>query len=320
VKTIHFQKFTCSGDTFNTIRARMKEAAWEPGMTRGFGMIGEEVNEIHGALYSERAFTLKRVFDPNKRTEDDEVVRRMTRARFILDFTRGTIGFHERKNMKAVVEALDALPGVTFGLADFKLDVFALLEDLGQHFNGVQIERLGVGNYMEHKHALEADVAFKPSEKNKAWDAARAYAKQLRAFVAKVDLGKKDGKPLRIKLAVNQRAAVSFSEDVTEEMRTFVLGSLQRFDLDKESELESYGIGKTAEELAVDKLRAQTIIKHSKDKNWVSVAQRVVEAIDKQLDLAADSALSKAVRDFRKTAKKLGGVEIVHNGKSVKVG
>lgn len=320
-QTLHFQKFNCSADTFKSIRAAMKEAAWEPGNTRGFGTVGEDPNEIHGALYAERAFTLKRVFDPNKRTEEDETVRRLTRARFIINFTRGTIAFYERTGMKGVVEALDGLPNITFGLADFKLDVFEVLNELGQSYNETQIERLGIGDYMERTHALTADVAFKPSENGKAWDAVNAYKKQLRAFAVTIKHGKKaNGTALKVKVAVNERGAVTFSDNVPTEMRDHVLGMLQRFDMDKDAQPERYGVGKSEVDLAIDRHRAETVLKHSKDEGAKSLARTVIDAIDAEFQGRATGKMDEAVRAFRKAAKKLGGVEIVAGGKSVKVG
>lgn len=302
----------------------MKELAWEPGMTRGFGMIGEEVNEIHGALYSERAFTLKRVFDPNKRTEDDEVVRRMTRAKFILDFKRGTIGFHERKDMKGVVEALDGLPNVTFGLADFKLDMFEVLSELGQSYKETQIDRLGIGDYMERTHALTADVAFKPSENGKAWDAVNAYKKQLRAFAVTIKHGKKaNGTALKVKVAVNERGAVTFSDNVPTEMRDHVLGMLQRYDLDKDAQPERYGVSMDKEALLAEKALAEALAAHGIKDGQKSFARSVIDVLDARLSgrtKDADEATARAVRELRKAAKKCGGLEIVAGGKSVKVG
>ena len=50
-------------------------------------------------------------------------------------------------------------------------------------------------------------------------------------------------------MAVNERGAITFSDNVPTEMRDHVLGMLQRFDMDKDAQAESYGIGKTAKKL-----------------------------------------------------------------------
>lgn len=320
MQTMHFQKFQCSGDTFKTIRALMKEAEWQPGSTRGFGMVGEDPNVIHGALYSEVAHTLKAVFDPNKRTEEDEVVRRLGRKRFILDFKRGQLSVHNRADFKPVIEALDALPGVVFSTADYKLNVFELLEQVGKGWAKLDITKLGVSDFIEGKHNLIADVGFKPADQREVWNAARKYKDQLKAFALTI----KGDKNLKFKCAVNSRGAVAMSEEAPTDFRDYVLGLLNTHDTEGEAAapVERHGFSDDPVELGIDKMRATVILRHAKNEKDKAFAQSVIDAIDKRLSgqvKAADEATAKAIRELRKAAKKCGGLEITSGGKTVKV-
>lgn len=323
MQTMHFQKFQCSGDTFKTIRALMKEAEWQPGATRGFGMAGEDPNVIHGALYSEVAHTLKAVFDPNKRTEEDEVVRRLGRKRFILDFKRGQLSVHSRADFKPVIEALDALPGVVFSTADYKLNVYAFLSDAARVYAKNEITKLGVSDFIESKHNLIADVGFKPADQREVWSAAHKYKDQLKAFALTIKTGPNAG--TKFKCAVNSRGAVAMSEEAPTDFRDYVLGLLNTHDTEGEgaAPVERHGFSDDPEVLKVERAMAAALEAHGINDGHRKLARSVMDVLDKRLSgqvKAADEATAKAIRELRKAAKKCGGIEIAGGGKTVKVG
>ena len=319
--TLHFMKFSCSGDTFKTIRARMTEAAWAPGDTRGFGMVGEDPNVIHGALYSEVAHTLKKVFDPNKRTEEDEIVRRMGRTRFILDFKRGQLAAYHRADLKTVIEALDGLPDVVFSTADYKINVHALLEELGENYNRHEIAKLGVADYIEPVAAMIADVGFKMSDAREGYKAKKRYKDQISAFTLLINNTRNGQAPHHAKVAVNSRGSVMLSDDVTEELRDYVIGLLNKHDA-KGEPAERHGVNLSREELLAERALAEALAAHGIKDEQKQLARNVMDVIDARLSgrtKDADEATAKAVRELRKAAKKCGGLEIIAGGKTAKI-
>lgn len=326
METRHYIKFTCSGDTFKSIRARMTELAWESGMTRGFLQLGDDVNLIRGALISERTFTLKKVFDPNKRTDDDENVTRLCRQRFTINQKRGILSVESRKDLKPVVDALDALPGIVFSTADFKLRIGDLLDDLQQNYLQHEISKLGVSDYIEPVASMIADVGFKMSDARESYRATRKYKDQLKSFLVMVKLAGGSG-GLRCKVAVTAKGSLGFSDLATDDLKDYVEGMLQRFDAEGEDAepAEKHGLGHDDKSLKAEREAAAGLLANAKDEKTKSLAQRVMDNLDAALESRGgdagrvDDFTAKAVREMRKLAKKFNGLAITHNGKTVTI-
>lgn len=186
--------------------ARLSVGSWSRGMEQGFSMGLVNDKQIRGRwVYKDRG--KYDCYDEDTLEKITKTLERRMCAPFFIDYERSILRCESSGDSKRVIEALEAVPGVSIFVEDLDIDMHALHDAFCEKYKKNQLETLGLSDVI-HDKILITDANFKLLEHDQqgaAVDKYRDRIKQLN-FLVKDEF---DVYPVR----VARGGTVSYDED-----------------------------------------------------------------------------------------------------------